>query len=120
MKKSILMLAALLLCQICSAQIRDGNNVIMPIDVYHNYRIIILECDTIKEDANKAEAQCDSIIALQDEQIQDKDSIISNLNSKIELKNEIIEILKKPKNKIHPQLFIGTGIGFLIMALILK
>ena len=121
MVRSTLIPVLILLSLSCKSQIRQGDHVIMPIEVYRSYRTAILLCDTMKIDANKTIYSCDSILKVQDKLIKNKDSIIVNLNSKVILKDSIISLMKpKSEPKIHTQAWIGGVIGAFLMALILK
>ncbi len=111
MRKATMILGLLLLSLICKSQVRDGDNVVMPVQVYRDYRTTILECDTLKSIAVKAETECDSIISLQDNRIAGKDSVITNLNHKLDLKNREIEILNKPEPKITIKGLLGFICG---------
>ena len=126
-KKSISILVLTFSCLICSGQIVDGDNVIMPIDNYRKMRIKIFQadtlqkdCDSIKADCDRDQFLCDSIIAKQDRRLIAKDSIVANLQTELKGKDQIIAILQKPKFKMHPQIWIGALCGVITMALILK
>lgn len=122
MAKTTMILGLLLLSLTSKSQIRQGDNVIMPIEVYRNYRKTILICDTLKQDCDKIQSSCDSLLAVQDTLLQTKDLIISNLHQKVRYKDEIIKVLSKPNKtpKIHYQAWIGGLIGAIATMLILR
>ncbi len=99
----------------CNAQVRQGDIVIMPLEVYRHQRTSIYsalgEVDSLKAEYKKAELECDSIISLQDNRIAGKDSVITNLNHKLDLKNQEIEILNKPESKITIKGLLGFICG---------
>lgn len=117
-KTTIVLVAILIACLTCEAQVRDGNNVVMPIETYRGYRAEAVElrkeADAVRDDCDSLQAISDSIIAAQGIRIKYKDSLLVNQKYEIALKDTINRIILKDKpkeTKIHPQFWLGVFAG---------